>query len=118
MIDFSAKIPDGIYRDVFKSPLLPNVYVPQGNHFVPGSYQSCLNLHAKAKSPLGIGQMDINGRWCGLGLTSSVKGKNKTSSPFEEQLSSLSNYQEILKEAFSSDKSETTKSPHPTRDVS
>lgn len=120
MIDFSGKIPDGVYRDVFKTPLLPNVYVPQGNHFVPGSWQSCLNLHAKINStlPLGLGPKTIDGRWSMMALGSQVKGKNTTSVSFEQQLQGLSNYQGMLKKILSQNTDEESLDSAKFQDVS
>ena len=62
MLDFSAKVPDGIYRD---SNVLningENVHFPFGKHANFGSYQACLNINANATVAPG-NYTEINGR--------------------------------------------------------
>ena len=62
MLDFSAKVPDGMFRDSIVLNINgENVHLPFGKHSNFGSYQACLNINANATvAPSNYTQ--INGR--------------------------------------------------------
>ena len=128
MLDYSAKIPDGIYTNSIK-PNNTQEELPFGNHFVPGSYDACLNLDV----PIGR-KKSVKGRWYLLKLHASPKifsGKDMLSIilnvtpimgvmlfadnnidmpplPHERFLKEGHNYNTLIQQAFSKPDLETT----------
>ena len=107
MIDYSGKIPDGIYEN--KLPYGFNKYVPFGNHFVPGAYDACLNLDVKLNATTIDPDVhkSIVGRWHLMQLKANVAQINKTDSgdPFQAPLDRLLteglSYKLLIDSAFS-----------------
>ena len=107
VIDYSGKIPDGIYEN--KIPYGLNKYVPFGNHFVPGAYDACLNLVVKLNTTtIDPGaHKTIAGRWHLMQLKANVTQTYKPESgdqfqdPLERLLTEGLSYKLLTDSVFS-----------------